>query len=204
MSAEIVVRLRLSGESPRKGLMSRVRAYLSECLVSAAWKRQLEIPIHPLPLSNSDPLQFLSGTGRLEPLPLIGATTDGAARCRIRTCACRRSILLNIEPRSGRAFVGVQANCWKGSALASDHLCSGGASISRAHAVLADEFSVLNHRSFKTHVVIENIYIPEVRANRCPHNIIPRARIASIGVDGKEPVCVRRILPIHSSAPGLL
>jgi site-specific recombinase XerD len=35
----------VSRRSPRKGLMSRGRAYLSECLVSAVTKRQLEIPI---------------------------------------------------------------------------------------------------------------------------------------------------------------
>ena len=30
---------------PRKGLMSRVRAYLSECLVSVVWETLLELPI---------------------------------------------------------------------------------------------------------------------------------------------------------------
>ena len=36
---------RLCAVAPRKGLMSRARAYLSECRVSAVRKRQLEIPI---------------------------------------------------------------------------------------------------------------------------------------------------------------
>jgi len=36
-----------SAEEPRKGLMSRVRAYLSDCLVSVVRRTQLEIPILP-------------------------------------------------------------------------------------------------------------------------------------------------------------